>query len=263
MPAGGWSYSNAGGWPVTLESAEILAALAGYPDEASDPVLRSGCQWLLGRQDKRGSWSLWVRNTKLANDGPCPAITSQAITALHEAGYPDDHPAISSAAGWLLSPAASGRHLREPLVPRLHLRHRGGGRRAGPGRPPPSTRSSSGRFAGWCDNQLAGRLMGPGHRIVDVAGRDRFGGGDRLGGAGPAGGRRRRGRPGRDRPRGGLAGGGRAAGRQLATHPGLQLHPAPHALSERRDHPGGGVAGARRLPAGRSIAPARRRRTMR
>jgi squalene-hopene/tetraprenyl-beta-curcumene cyclase len=44
-----------------------------------------------------------VRNTKLANDGPCPAITSQAITALHEAGYPDDHPAISSAAGWLLT----------------------------------------------------------------------------------------------------------------------------------------------------------------
>ncbi|HET6210217.1 MAG TPA: prenyltransferase/squalene oxidase repeat-containing protein, partial [Jatrophihabitans sp.] len=103
VPPGGWSYSNAGGWPVTLESAEILSALAGYPDEASDPVLRSGCQWLLGRQDKRGSWSLWVRNTQLANDGPCPAITSQAITALHEAGYPDDHPAISSAVGWLLT----------------------------------------------------------------------------------------------------------------------------------------------------------------
>lgn len=103
VPPGGWSYSNAGGWPVTLESAEILAALAGYPDEASDPVLRSGCQWLLGRQDKRGSWSLWVRNTKLPNDGPCPAITSQAITALHDAGYPDDHPAISSAAAWLLT----------------------------------------------------------------------------------------------------------------------------------------------------------------
>jgi squalene-hopene/tetraprenyl-beta-curcumene cyclase len=103
VPAGGWSYSNAGGWPVTLESAEILAALAGYPDEASDPVLRSGCQWLLGRQDKRGSWSLWVRNTKLPNDGPCPAITSQAITALHEAGYPADHPAITAAASWLLT----------------------------------------------------------------------------------------------------------------------------------------------------------------
>ena len=92
------------GWPVTLESAEVLWPRWPAIHEAStDPVLNSGLQWLIGRQDKRGSWSLWVRNTKLANDGPCPAITSQAITALHEAGYPDDHPAISNAAAWLLS----------------------------------------------------------------------------------------------------------------------------------------------------------------
>ncbi|MFL6162126.1 MAG: prenyltransferase/squalene oxidase repeat-containing protein [Jatrophihabitantaceae bacterium] len=102
VPPGGWSYSNAHGWPVTLESAEILSALAGYPDKANDPALPTGLAWLLDRQDKRGSWSLWVRDTKLANDGPCPAITSQAIVALHEAGYPDDHPAITRAAGWLL-----------------------------------------------------------------------------------------------------------------------------------------------------------------
>lgn len=103
VPPGGWSYSNATGWPVTLESAEILAALAGYPDRDTDPVLRSGLEWLTGRQDKRGSWSLWVRDTRLANDGPCPAITSQAIAALHEAGYPAGHPAIASASKWLLT----------------------------------------------------------------------------------------------------------------------------------------------------------------
>lgn len=105
VPPGGWSYSNVGGWPVTLESAEILSALAGYPDAAADPVLRSGLAWLVGRQDSRGSWSLWVRDTKLANDGPCPAITSQAVLALHEAGHPDDHPAIAAAAAWLLTAA--------------------------------------------------------------------------------------------------------------------------------------------------------------
>ncbi|MFJ6194894.1 prenyltransferase/squalene oxidase repeat-containing protein [Micromonospora sp. NPDC092111] len=103
VPPGGWSYSNVGGWPVTLESAEILSALAGYPDADRDPVLRSGLAWLVGRQDSRGSWSLWVRDTKLANDGPCPAITSQAIVALHDAGHPDDHPAIASAVAWLLT----------------------------------------------------------------------------------------------------------------------------------------------------------------
>ncbi|MEU7571887.1 prenyltransferase/squalene oxidase repeat-containing protein [Micromonospora sp. NPDC049240] len=106
VPPGGWSYSNVGGWPVTLESAEILSALAGYPDAAADPVLRTGLAWLVDRQDSRGSWSLWVRDTQLANDGPCPAITSQAILALHEAGHPDDHPAIVRAAAWLLTRAA-------------------------------------------------------------------------------------------------------------------------------------------------------------
>ncbi len=105
VPAGGWSFSDARGWPVTLESAEILAALAGFGDggAGAGPVLRTGLEWLLGRQDSRGSWSLWVRDTKLANDGPCPAITSQAVTALHDAGYADDHPAIASAAAWLLT----------------------------------------------------------------------------------------------------------------------------------------------------------------
>jgi squalene-hopene/tetraprenyl-beta-curcumene cyclase len=103
VPPGGWSFSDARGWPVTLESAEILAALAGFGDDDADPVLRTGLDWLLGRQDSRGSWSLWVRDTKLANDGPCPAITSQAVTALHEAGYADDHPAVASASDWLLA----------------------------------------------------------------------------------------------------------------------------------------------------------------
>ncbi|WP_433232090.1 prenyltransferase/squalene oxidase repeat-containing protein [Micromonospora sp. CA-248260] len=103
VPPGGWSYSNVGGWPVTLESAEILSALAGYPDADTDPVLRSGLTWLIGRQDTRGSWSLWVRDTKLANDGPCPAITSQAVLALHDTGHPDDHPAVAAGAAWLLT----------------------------------------------------------------------------------------------------------------------------------------------------------------
>ncbi|MEV5630748.1 prenyltransferase/squalene oxidase repeat-containing protein [Micromonospora tulbaghiae] len=106
VPPGGWSYSNARGWPVTLESAEILSALAGLPGAGADPVLRQGLAWLAGRQDSRGSWSLWVRDTRLANDGPCPAITSQAILALHDAGHPDDHPAITRAAAWLLTRAA-------------------------------------------------------------------------------------------------------------------------------------------------------------
>ena len=101
VPPGGWSFSSARGWPVVLESAEILSALAAFPGSDEDAVLRSGCEWLLGRQDTRGSWSLWVRDTKLANDGPCPAITSQAIGALLDAGYPAGHRSIVAACGWL------------------------------------------------------------------------------------------------------------------------------------------------------------------
>jgi squalene-hopene/tetraprenyl-beta-curcumene cyclase len=102
-PPGGWSFSGPRGWPVTLESAEIVAALATMPAPDADPALRTGLEWLRGRQDSRGSWSLWVRDTKLANDGPCPSITSQGITALLDAGVPADSPEVSKAADWLLT----------------------------------------------------------------------------------------------------------------------------------------------------------------
>ncbi|WP_430781434.1 prenyltransferase [Actinoplanes sp. G11-F43] len=103
VPAGGWSYCCGHGWPVTLESAEILTALAGLPGAATDPALRSGLDWLIGRQDTRGSYSLWVRDTRLANDGPCPAITAQGITALREAGHDVSSPPVTAAATWLLT----------------------------------------------------------------------------------------------------------------------------------------------------------------
>ncbi|GAB3137423.1 hypothetical protein GCM10027290_03130 [Micromonospora sonneratiae] len=103
VPAGGWSYCCARGWPVTLESAEIVAALTGFPDHGNDPALRRGVEWLLDRQDQRGSWSLWVRDTKLANDGPCPGITSQGIVALRDAGHGPDSAPVAAAARWLLT----------------------------------------------------------------------------------------------------------------------------------------------------------------
>ncbi|MDQ1720275.1 MAG: squalene-hopene/tetraprenyl-beta-curcumene cyclase [Pseudonocardiales bacterium] len=102
-PPGGWSFSGPRGWPVTLESAEIVAALAGMPSHLTDGTLRTGVEWLRGRQDRRGSWSLWVRDTKLANDGPCPSITSQGITALLDAGEPADSKPVTAAVSWLLS----------------------------------------------------------------------------------------------------------------------------------------------------------------
>ncbi|MFI9508726.1 prenyltransferase/squalene oxidase repeat-containing protein [Nocardia sp. NPDC052566] len=101
-PPGGWSYSHATGWPVTLESAELLSVLAALPGAEEDPALARGLSWLLGRQDSRGSWSLWVRDTALANDGPCPYLTAQAVDALLDGGVPLDDPRIRRAVRWLV-----------------------------------------------------------------------------------------------------------------------------------------------------------------
>jgi squalene-hopene/tetraprenyl-beta-curcumene cyclase len=104
-PAGGWSYSGLRGWPVTLESAELLSALAGLAeaDHTDDPHLRGGIAWLTGRQDKRGSWSLWVKDTKLSNDGPCAYITCQAVHVLLETGVAPTDPRVARALRWLLT----------------------------------------------------------------------------------------------------------------------------------------------------------------
>ncbi|WP_225730025.1 MULTISPECIES: prenyltransferase/squalene oxidase repeat-containing protein [unclassified Nocardia] len=100
-PAGGWSYSGPRGWPVTLESAELLAALATLPGAERDPALAEGLRWLAGRQDRRGSWSLWVRDTALPNDGPCPYLTAQAVDALLDGGVPVADRRIRRAVRWL------------------------------------------------------------------------------------------------------------------------------------------------------------------
>ncbi|MCP3805523.1 prenyltransferase [Allokutzneria sp. A3M-2-11 16] len=102
-PAGGWSYSGPRGWPVTLESAEILSALAALPGADQDEHLRDGARWLASRQDTRGSWSLWVKDTKLANDGPCPYITSQSVDVLLETGATGSDPRVDKAIRWLIT----------------------------------------------------------------------------------------------------------------------------------------------------------------
>lgn len=79
VPAGGWSFSDARGFPAVLETAQILGALAGLPG-ADD----RGLDWLAHQQDSRGSWSTFVRNTKLAQDGPDPYVTATAAAVLRE-----------------------------------------------------------------------------------------------------------------------------------------------------------------------------------
>jgi len=100
---GFWSWSGARGWPVSLESAEVVSALARMPGGQDDDDVRSGVRWLSSQQDSRGSWSLCVRNTRVDNCGPCPHITTQAVNALLDSGVSTEDRRVSKAIRWLLT----------------------------------------------------------------------------------------------------------------------------------------------------------------
>ncbi|KOV82563.1 prenyltransferase/squalene oxidase repeat-containing protein [Nocardia sp. NRRL S-836] len=100
-PPGFWGWSGAHGWPAVLETGEITSVLAKLPGSAQAGAVRTAAAWLRDRQDSRGSWGLCVRNTKVANSGPCPMTTAQAVDALLDAGAPADDPRVRRALRWL------------------------------------------------------------------------------------------------------------------------------------------------------------------
>ncbi|MFD4909400.1 prenyltransferase/squalene oxidase repeat-containing protein [Kitasatospora purpeofusca] len=99
-PPGGWTWSGPKGWPNVLDSLAVLEVLLQGDRDA--PALRRGLDWLLARQDRRGSWSTFVRNTLVPLDGPCPYITAKALLVLHEAGVPANDPRLVRGLRWLL-----------------------------------------------------------------------------------------------------------------------------------------------------------------
>ena len=86
LPAGGWAWAAPSGWPESDDTAAALTALRllGLPGDHA--AARAGLRWLLSRQNRDGSWSEWVRNSAILNDGPCPAVTAQVVTALWRHG---------------------------------------------------------------------------------------------------------------------------------------------------------------------------------
>ncbi|GAA3352933.1 prenyltransferase/squalene oxidase repeat-containing protein [Saccharopolyspora gregorii] len=101
-PPGFWGWSGKG-WPASLETGEIMSALARFPGELQRPALESGARWLFAQQDSRGSWGLCVRNTKVANSGPCPHMTAQSLDGLLDSGVPAADRRIRRAVRWLAS----------------------------------------------------------------------------------------------------------------------------------------------------------------
>jgi squalene-hopene/tetraprenyl-beta-curcumene cyclase len=100
-PPGYWGWAGTEGWPSTLETGEILSVLSRLPGDEQAEAVRRGVDWLTRVQDGRGSWGLCVRNTRVANSGPCPMTTVQAVDALLDAGVPADDGRVRRALRWL------------------------------------------------------------------------------------------------------------------------------------------------------------------
>ncbi|MFJ9412535.1 prenyltransferase/squalene oxidase repeat-containing protein [Streptomyces sp. NPDC101227] len=102
-PPGGWGWEGPRGWPNFLDSANVLAALTPAGGGEPGEHLRRGLDWLVSRQDGRGSWGTFVPDTTLANDGPCPYTTAQCVEALLDGGLSRSDPRIVKALDWLLA----------------------------------------------------------------------------------------------------------------------------------------------------------------
>ncbi|WHT16169.1 prenyltransferase/squalene oxidase repeat-containing protein [Crossiella sp. CA-258035] len=100
-PPGFWGWSGPNGWPAVLETGEIISVLARSPGTGQEQAIAKGVAWLSDRQDSRGSWGLCVRDTKVANSGPCPMSTAQAVDALLDGGVPAEDKRIRRALRWL------------------------------------------------------------------------------------------------------------------------------------------------------------------
>lgn len=100
-PPGFWGWSGPRGWPATLETGEIVSVLCALPGQEQRPNIELGIDWLTRQQDSRGSWGLCIRNTKVANSGPCPHMTAQAVDALLDSGVPAGDARVRAALAWL------------------------------------------------------------------------------------------------------------------------------------------------------------------
>lgn len=99
-PPGGWAWSGRRGWPNVLDS---LAVLKAFRAAGAEPAAeRSGIEWLRSRQDSRGSWSTFVRNTVVPLDGPCPFSTAEAAHTIVAAGASTSDKQVVRAVRWLL-----------------------------------------------------------------------------------------------------------------------------------------------------------------
>ncbi|HEY8283494.1 MAG TPA: prenyltransferase/squalene oxidase repeat-containing protein [Chloroflexota bacterium] len=82
---GGWAWAMPAGWPECDDTSYALLALLALGVPVSARPIRQGARWLERMQNTDGSWSTFVRDSRMPFDRHCPYITGHVLSALRAA----------------------------------------------------------------------------------------------------------------------------------------------------------------------------------
>ena len=91
---GGWAWAMPAGWPDADDTSYTLLALRKLGVPAESAAIQRGAHWLEEMQNRDGSWSTFVRNSRMPFDHDCPYITGHVLVALQAAGRLQQKPRI-------------------------------------------------------------------------------------------------------------------------------------------------------------------------
>jgi squalene-hopene/tetraprenyl-beta-curcumene cyclase len=83
-PAGAWSWGRPSGWADMDDTAGALTMLRRMGVPANDPHIRIGYACLEAMQNRDGSWGMFVKDSPVQLDKPCPALTARIAIAFYE-----------------------------------------------------------------------------------------------------------------------------------------------------------------------------------
>ena len=83
---GGWAWAQPAGWPDCDDTAYSLRALCLLGAPRGSAPIRRAVRWLLRMQNGDGSWSTFVRGSRMPFDHDCPYVTAHVLSALQMAG---------------------------------------------------------------------------------------------------------------------------------------------------------------------------------
>jgi len=99
-PAGAWSWGLPSGWADMDDTAGVLTMLLRMGVPKDDPHIRLGYQCLEAMQNRDGSWGMFVKDSQIKIDKPCPALTARIAIAFYERDHASS-PALEKAITYL------------------------------------------------------------------------------------------------------------------------------------------------------------------